>query len=154
MKKLMTVGLIIEGDRVLLGMKKRGFGEGRWNGFGGKVHPNETNEEAMKRELFEETGLKALKLEDYGKIEFEFENDPVHLELHFFRINSYTGEAIETEEMKPQWFSINEIPYDKMWPVDRQWMELFVKQKKFGGKVLYKDKNTLLKAEIKETGAK
>jgi len=153
MKKLMTVGLILEGDKILLGMKKRGFGEGRWNGFGGKVRPNETNEEAMKRELLEEAGLCALKLEDYGKIEFEFENDPVKLELHFYRITSYTGEAIETEEMKPQWFNINEIPYDKMWPVDKHWLELFVKQKKFGGKVFYKDKNTLLKAEIKEIGA-
>ena len=25
------------GGRILLGMKKRGFGAGRWNGFGGKV---------------------------------------------------------------------------------------------------------------------
>ena len=26
-----------QSSRVLLGMKKRGMGEGKWNGFGGKV---------------------------------------------------------------------------------------------------------------------
>lgn len=34
---------------VLLGMKKRGFGAGKWNGFGGKVQPGETIEEAARR---------------------------------------------------------------------------------------------------------
>ena len=36
-------------NQILLGMKKRGFGSGKWNGFGGKVEPNETIEEAAKR---------------------------------------------------------------------------------------------------------
>lgn len=34
---------------VLLGMKKRGFGAGKWNGFGGKVQPGETIEEAARQ---------------------------------------------------------------------------------------------------------
>jgi len=40
--KVCTLVLIRDASRVLLGMKKRGFGEGRWNGFGGKVEPGET----------------------------------------------------------------------------------------------------------------
>ena len=42
--------------RVLLGMKKRGFGVGKWNGFGGKLHANETMVECAARELHEESG--------------------------------------------------------------------------------------------------
>jgi hypothetical protein len=34
---------------ILLGMKKRGFGAGKWNGFGGKLEENESNEDAAKR---------------------------------------------------------------------------------------------------------
>ena len=41
--------LVIEGDRILLGLKKRVFGEGWWNGFGGKINHNETIEEAAIR---------------------------------------------------------------------------------------------------------
>ena len=37
-------------------MKKRGFGVGKWNGFGGKLHANETMVECAARELHEESG--------------------------------------------------------------------------------------------------
>ena len=40
--KILTLVLIRESAKVLLGMKKRGFGQGRWNGFGGKVEKGET----------------------------------------------------------------------------------------------------------------
>lgn len=50
-KKILTLCIIHQENKVLIGMKKRGFGEGRWNGFGGKVQENETIEEAAKREL-------------------------------------------------------------------------------------------------------
>ncbi|MEK7607017.1 MAG: DNA mismatch repair protein MutT, partial [Patescibacteria group bacterium] len=36
-RKLLTLCFIHQSPRILLGMKKRGFGAGRWNGFGGKV---------------------------------------------------------------------------------------------------------------------
>lgn len=49
MKKLLTLVLITRPNQVLLGMKKRGFGQGRWNGFGGKVEKGETILEAAKR---------------------------------------------------------------------------------------------------------
>lgn len=47
--KLLTLLFVLKPGKVLLGMKKRGFGEGRWNGFGGKVQLDETIEEAAKR---------------------------------------------------------------------------------------------------------
>jgi hypothetical protein len=34
--------LIHQKDRILLGYKKRGFGMGKFNGFGGKVEKGET----------------------------------------------------------------------------------------------------------------
>ncbi|XP_032115703.1 7,8-dihydro-8-oxoguanine triphosphatase isoform X1 [Sapajus apella] len=47
--RLYTLVLVLQPQRVLLGMKKRGFGAGRWNGFGGKVQEGETIEEGAKR---------------------------------------------------------------------------------------------------------
>ena len=40
--KLLTLVFLREGSKVLLGMKKRGFGVGKWNGFGGKVRAHRT----------------------------------------------------------------------------------------------------------------
>jgi len=47
--KLYTLTIIRNNGNILLGMKKRGFGVGRWNGFGGKVNSDETILEAAKR---------------------------------------------------------------------------------------------------------
>lgn len=47
--KLFTLIIVRNGDKTLLGFKKRGFGVGKWNGFGGKVEPGETIIDAAKR---------------------------------------------------------------------------------------------------------
>ncbi len=57
--KITTLVLIVKDGNVLLGMKKRGFGEGNWNGFGGKVQEGETIPQAARRELLEEAGVAA-----------------------------------------------------------------------------------------------
>lgn len=106
---------------MLLGMKKRGFGEGRWNGFGGKVDQGETVEEAARRELKEEVGIEAVDLNPAGVMEFTFEDDTGHLQVHVFKVTKFSGEPVETEEMRPQWFARDNIPFDQMWPDDRHW---------------------------------
>ena len=47
--KVLTSVFIRDSDQVLLGLKKRGFGVGFWNGFGGKVEKGETIEEGARR---------------------------------------------------------------------------------------------------------
>lgn len=137
-KKILTLCLIHQHPRILLGMKKRGFGAGLWNGFGGKAIPGETLEEAAVRELQEECGIEASPedLEKAGILDFDFCNEPKPLQVHIFRVLSHIGEPIETEEMRPQWFYIDEIPFKDMWPEDAYWMPLFFNGTKFRGRVL------------------
>ena len=68
MKRILTLCIIYQDRKILLGMKKRGFGVGKWNGFGGHVEEAESTEEAVKREVFEEAGLKVKSLEKMGVI--------------------------------------------------------------------------------------
>lgn len=135
---------------MLLGMKKRGFGEGRWNGFGGKVHEGEAIEEAAKRELTEEAGIFAEDLQKRGILEFTFQNNPEVLEVHVFCATRFAGEPAETAEMRPQWFSIANIPFERMWPDDKFWLPLFLEGKKFAGSFLFQDADTLLNHELRE----
>ena len=44
-----TLLFVRKDDEILLGMKKRGFGTGKWNGFGGKIEAGETIEQAAVR---------------------------------------------------------------------------------------------------------
>jgi len=58
-----TLGLLIKTNargkitHILLAMKKRGFGTGRWNGTGGKPRVDETLRHCIARETREEIGI-------------------------------------------------------------------------------------------------
>lgn len=143
MKKILNLCFLIENGKILLGMKKSGWGEGRWNGFGGKVEQGETIEESAKREILEECGIMAKILEEKGVLEFTYLDTGKIMEVHIFQILEYSGKIEETEEMKPQWFEIIDIPFPQMWPDDLYWLPLFLKNKKFKGKFLFNDINTI-----------
>lgn len=128
-------------------MKKRGFGIGRWNGFGGKVASDESVEEATVREVKEEVGVHILisDLKKHGVLEFRFEEQPNEiLEVHVFSTTSFSGEPVETEEMYPRWFEIHTIPYKEMWPDDSYWLPELLKGKCFIGSFLFGPKDTIL----------
>lgn len=134
MKKQLTLCLIHRDNKILLGLKKRGFGEGLWNGFGGKMEEGETVENAAKRELKEESGLEATDFNKVGILEFSFEEDPKILEVHIFKVNDFVGEPKESEEMRPEWFDIDKIPFEEMWSDDSFWLPVFLDGKIFKGK--------------------
>ncbi len=137
-KKLITTLCIIhQHPRILLGMKKRGFGAGRWNGFGGKIVNGENIEDAAKREMKEESGVEIENLKKIGIMEFEFKDNPEIIEVHVFKPDNFRGEPKESEEMKPQWFHFDKIPFKEMWPDDVYWMPLFLSDRKFKGKFLF-----------------
>lgn len=149
-KKVLTLCLLHTDTHVLLGMKKRGFGAGRWNGFGGKVEKGETIEEAARREFLEEAGLEIPILEKAGLMDFEFQGNPEILEVHIFRAREHVGEPKESEEMLPKWFHQDEIPFSEMWPDDPHWMPLFFAGKKFQGKILFGEGDSILEMNIAE----
>lgn len=150
MHKILTLCIIHQGDQVLLGMKKRGFGAGRWNGFGGKVEKGESIEEAARREVFEEASIDVTDLCKVGSIEFEWQGNPEILEVHIFRAETFVGDPTEGEEMKPQWFEVKDIPFDDMWPDDKYWIPMFLEGKKFTGKFLFDKGDSILEYSLEE----
>jgi 8-oxo-dGTP diphosphatase/2-hydroxy-dATP diphosphatase len=151
MKKLLTnLCIIHQHPKVLLGMKKRGFGAGRWNGFGGKVLDDETIEDSLVREMEEEAGIKIEKFEKVGIMDFTFAKSGEMIEVHVFKTDTFSGEPKETEEMKPEWFNVDEIPFANMWPDDIHWMPLFLAGKKFKGAFTFGEGDEILKKELEE----
>jgi 8-oxo-dGTP diphosphatase/2-hydroxy-dATP diphosphatase len=149
-RKISTLAIIVEGDKVLLGFKKRGFGAGKWNGFGGKVMEGESIETAARRELAEEAGISVARFEKVGILNFQVCNNPVIHEVHLFRGENLIGEPRESEEMRPQWFFKNDIPFSSMWPDDQHWFPLFFQKKKFKGTFIFDAKNTIQSKHLEE----
>jgi len=118
-------------------MKKRGFGAGRWNGFGGKVARGERIPDAAIMELKEEAGIVAHSIKEKGILNFTFKDDPLAIEMHVFAVSGFDGEPEETEEMTPKWFHVSEIPFEDMWPDDKHWLPLFLQEKNFKGQFLF-----------------
>lgn len=121
--KRTTLCYPIVNGRVLLAMKKRGFGVGKWNGPGGKLLEGETIEQGCRRETKEEIGIDLSELEHRGEIEFIFESKPEWNQIcSIFVASEVLGEPQESEEMKPSWFAIQDVPYNDMWADDSIWL--------------------------------
>lgn len=114
-----------DGKEILLSMKKRGFGEGKWNGTGGKLEEGETAEQAIIRETREEICVDVAPgdLTHRGTLDFIFpESTGLHIHADIFSATKWEGEPKETEEMRPEWYPIDNIPYDSMWIDDPHWL--------------------------------
>jgi mutator protein MutT len=139
-----TLCFLVTERKILLGMKKTGFGQGKYNGFGGKIEQGETVRQATVRELEEESGIKVKEeqLELVGTLDFIFPASPqLHHDVHIFVVRTWQGQPVETEEMKPQWFLFSDIPYSEMWQDDLYWLPKVLAGKKIRGTVLFADNN-------------
>jgi 8-oxo-dGTP diphosphatase len=130
--KRYTLLILKRNHELLLAMKKRGFGKGKWNGVGGKLRPGETVEHALIRECEEEIGVTPTNFYKVAIHIFTFPRDGemIRHEAHVFMCDQWVGEPEETEEMAPRWFSTSEIPYDHMWNNDALWLPLVLRGKK------------------------
>lgn len=138
--KTLTLGFLVRDGAICLAMKKRGFGVGKWNGFGGKLEPGEMLVDAMVRELEEECDVRA-NVHDLELVaEFDFIYvDQGTMNVHAFLIRDWEGEPVETEEMRPQWFTHGEVPYADMWADDEHWLPRVLAGERLRGKVWFNE---------------
>lgn len=129
---------------VLLGMKKDGFGAGKYVGFGGKIEPGETIAEAAGRALWEEAGLRVPldSLHTAGRLALLFPVRPDwdHL-VHVFMATNWQGQPRESAEITPVWFPIDRIPYRRMWDDASHWLHRILNGEKIEARFVYDDDN-------------
>ncbi len=149
--RIATLGYLIQENQVLLAMKKRGFGKGWYNGFGGKVESNESFEGALIRECQEEIKVTPIEFEHMADLGY-YDNDKLGFFVKMYFITKWHGEPKESDEMKPEWFQKEDIPYNKMWEDDKYWFPEVLKIQKLIGhfwfKDLFEDEKTMIKYEI------
>ncbi len=130
-----AVCYIRQNGRVLLQLKTDGrFGGGWWNAPGGKLDVGETAEEAVTREVKEETSLSVSRLREHGTLTFYFGDttEPDYL-VHVFSTAKFAGEPCDSEEGRLEWFAEAALPYDQMWPDDHIWLPDLLAGRNFRG---------------------
>ncbi len=150
-----TLCLLIKGDKkeILLAMKKRGFGIGKWNGVGGKIDFKKGDKniiEAAIRETQEEIGVKAKDLEKVAVLNFYFPyNKNWDQTVHVFLVKNWEGEPRESEEMLPKWFKTKELPFKEMWDDDKFWLPKVLGGKKLKAKFIFKEGEKISRKDVK-----
>ena len=111
---------------MLLAFKKRGFGEGKWTGIGGKPEPGETIDQTAVRETEEEIGVTPLDLRHVATLDFIFPDQPRFagwsMQVFVYLAEHWIGEPSESEEVAPRWFPRDALPYPGMWSDAAYWL--------------------------------
>ena len=127
---------------ILLAMKKRGFGTGKWNGVGGKIDPKKGDKNIVDtaiRETKEEIGVRVKELDKVAVLNFRFPyKKEWDQDVHVFLVKDWEGEPIESEEMFPKWFKASEIPFDETWDDDKYWLPQVLKGKRLKADFVFK----------------
>ncbi|MBP5633383.1 NUDIX domain-containing protein [Candidatus Saccharibacteria bacterium] len=125
MARHLTLMILKRGNKTCLGVKKRGFGAGKLIEAGGKVEPGETPMAAAIREAEEELDIKIRSAHKVGQLVFRnlyYKGEPETAITHVYMSEDFEGEPTETDELTPDWYDINSLPYNKMWGDDEHWM--------------------------------
>ncbi|WP_255168770.1 8-oxo-dGTP diphosphatase [Natrononativus amylolyticus] len=116
-----TLCFAVRDGEVLLIEKRRGLGEGWYNGPGGKLEADETPRECAIREVREEVGIDVFDLEKAGELTFTLDGE-THTFCHVYRTGSFAGEPTPSPEARPEWVAFEDVPYDRMWDDDSLWL--------------------------------
>jgi mutator protein MutT len=145
-----TLLFLRDKDKILLAMKKRGFGMNRYNGVGGKVNKDENVEQAAMRECQEEILVTPLNLEKVAELNFYFPKakSDWNQQVSVYVCYEWLGDPLESEEMKPEWFNVKNIPYDKMWSDDKYWLPEVIKGNYLNAVFEFDDDDTVIKSEV------
>ena len=138
---------------ILLAMKKRGFGAGKWNGVGGKPDRKKGDKNIIDtavRETKEEIGVEISGLEKMAVLDFYFPyKSDWDQQVSVFFAKNWQGQPKETEEMLPRWFKYGEIPYNKMWDDDKFWLPEVLAGKKIKAEFIFKEGEMIDKRNVK-----
>lgn len=139
-----AVMLLKKDGKVLLGLKKRGFGMGKLTSVGGKQEKGESIDETAIRETFEEISVKVTEMEHMADIVFDnlhYKGKPERDMMHVFVATKWQGEPQESDEIKPEWVKISEMPYQRMWGDNEHWLPEVLRGNKVEAWFYYNEKN-------------
>ncbi len=155
--KQATLGFLVKRNSknkitdVCLAMKKRGLGVDKWNGSGGKFKKSEDGSisNCLIRELKEEINVEVIKHKKIGTLKFLFDASiDYSMNVHIYLVENWKNEPSESEEMKPKWFKVENIPYEDMWEDDKYWLHHILNDKEILGTITFNKDNVIRKISL------
>ena len=110
--------------------KENDLNEGKWIGVGGKFETDETPDECLLREVYEETGLTLTSYCLRGIVTFL--SDVWETEyMYLFTADAFTGEVKECSEGDLEWVDLDEVLQLPTWEGDAIFLKLLRETDRF-----------------------
>lgn len=110
--------------------KQNDLNAGKWIGIGGKFEADETPEECLLREVYEETGLTLTHYRFRGIVTFlsnEWEGEYMHL----FTADKYEGTLCDCNEGELAWVPKNDVLKLNLWEGDHIFLRELLENDRF-----------------------
>ena len=93
-----SLAIIKKSDKILYSLRSKNPYYGHYEFPGGKIDNNESAEEALSRECFEELGIKPLNVSKIGSLVYSYID--IDIKLHIFEVKQYEGTIYPKENQK------------------------------------------------------
>ena len=127
--------------------KENDENEDKWIGIGGKFEDGESPEECAVREIKEETGLNARKLDFRGIVTFVSDKWPTEY-MHLFTCRDFDGDVIKCDEGELEWIDKNDLLRLNLWEGDKIFLRLIAEKRPFFSLKLEYEGERLVKAVL------
>lgn len=101
--------------------KENDINSGKYIGVGGHIELGETKEEALIREVKEETNLDVINYEYFGKVFFK--DDDFEENMYLFTVTEFKGKLKECDEGELHWINKENILDVPHWEGDKYFLE-------------------------------
>lgn len=128
--------------------KENDLNKDKWVGIGGKFEENETPDECLLREAYEETGLTLTDYRLRGIVTFlsdEYEGEYMYL----YTATGFSGVMKECNEGNLEWVPIDDVCDLPIWEGDRLFFDELKKDRGFFTMKLRYEGNVLVESDIR-----
>lgn len=118
--------------------KRRGEGRGKHNGLGGKLEPGESPEDALRREVLEESGLVLHSARLRGVLTFPLFDGSDDWYVFVYTSDDFGGELRASDEGELRWVPDGELPSLDLYEGDRVFLPWLEGERVFSAKLRYR----------------
>lgn len=109
--------------------KKQDLNGGKYVGIGGKLEPGEAPEDALLREVREETGLTLTRFRRRGLVTFV--QGELTEYMFLFTADGFTGDLHDCDEGDLYWIPKTQVPSLPLWEGDREFLPLLTRDEPY-----------------------